>query len=103
MVEPGTVAREESAVRAVLLDEDVSETQHQGDIGARHDRQPFRLEELGEVVAQGAHEHELGATRLGPDEVVPEGMPARAARAHHRVLEGDPAEAEEKLGVPLDH
>ena len=101
-VEARAVAAEERSVAEPLVDQGVGEAEHDGDVRARHDRQPLGADELGHVVADRAHQHELRAARLRRPEVVPQGMPARAAGAHHRVLQRDAAEADEQLGVALD-
>ena len=46
-----------------LVDERVRQREHHGDVGARHEREPLGVDEPGQVVAQRAEQHELGAAR----------------------------------------
>src|SRR5262245_2327174 len=63
----------------------------------------FGADEPGQVVAQRAHQHEFGPAVARAPQMVAGRMPAGAAGAHHRVLDRDAAEAEEQLGMPLEH
>ncbi len=87
----------------VFADERVRECQHHGHVRARRDREPLGADEPGKVVAHGAHQHELGAALARPAQMIARRMPAGAAGADHRVLDGDAAEAEEELRVALEH
>ncbi len=102
-VEARAVAPEELAVRALLGDERVGEAQHERDVGTGDDREPLGVQELGQVVPHRAHQDELGPAGPHGAQVVPERVAARAPGAHHRVLERDAPEADEELGVALDH
>jgi hypothetical protein len=86
-----------------LLDQRVREGEHDRHVRAGHGSEPLGADEVGEIVAQGAHEHELRAPGPGGAEVLARRVPAGAARAHRDVLERDPAEADEELGVAGDH
>ena len=102
-LEARAVPREELAIAALLVDQRVREPEHDGDVRAGHDREPLGPDELGQIVPHRAQQHELRPAGLHRAEMVPEGMPARSAGAHHRVLERDAAEADEELRVALDH
>ena len=102
-VEADAVPREEFAVRAPLDHQRVRQREHHGDVGARHHRQPLGSDELRQVVPHRAQQHELRPAGLHRPEVIPQGVPARAARAHHGVLEREAAEADEEVRVTLDH
>ena len=102
-LEAGAVSREERAIAALLVDQGMREPEHDGDVRPGHDREPLGLDELGQIVTYRAQQHELRPAGLHRGEMVPEGMPARSAGAHHRVLERDAAEADEQLRVALDH
>ena len=102
-LESDAVTREERAVVQAFADKRVRQRQHDGDVGARHDRQPLGADEPGQVVAQRAQQHELGAALSCRAQVITRRMPGGAAGTHHRVLDRDAAEADEQLGVALEH
>ena len=102
-VEADAVAREEVTVVESLRDEGVGEGEHDRDVAARHDGKPLGADELGQIAAQRAHQHELGAAGPRRAQVVARRMATGPARAHHGVLERDAAKADEELGVPLQH
>ena len=60
-VEPGAAAPEKPSVVEALGDEGVGEREHDRDVAARDDGEPLGGDELGQIAAQRAHQHELRA------------------------------------------
>ena len=80
-VEADAVALEEVAIVEPLGDEGVGEREHDRDIAAWDDGEPLGADEPGQIAAQRAHQHELGAARPRRAQVVACRMAAGSSRS----------------------
>ncbi len=93
------VRRQELPVVTSRGDHLVHQGQHQRDVGARRQRQPLRVDVVGEIRAQGADQHEPGAAGTGRAHRAAFDVPADAAGADRRVLQRHAAEREHRVRV----
>ncbi|MNE40237.1 hypothetical protein D3C80_1342360 [compost metagenome] len=77
-------------------------SQHERNVGARNDRQPFRIHFRRKVVLKRGDGHEPGAASTGAGQFRPHDMSSYTATMHVGVLNRHSAEGDDEFCAALD-